>query len=169
MKLTEKDMEDLIVLSPKRYINEDGLQLVARQYRIGKYIFDLLFEDRHKSKLLVEIQKGTLDRNHTYKILDYYDEYKQSHPDEFIDLMIIANVIQSERKERLSFLGIAFIEISESQFLSDPLFVDRNSFSSVDQIDIPFIDNLRNTKSNLSDQSNRDTLIGRRNFENVIT
>jgi len=73
MKLTEKDMEDLIVLTPKRYINEDGLKLVARQYRIGKYIFDLLFEDRYKSKLLVEIQKGTLDRNHTYKILDYYD------------------------------------------------------------------------------------------------
>ena len=169
MKLTEKDMEDLIVLTPKRYINEDGLKLVARQYRIGKYIFDLLFEDRYKSKLLVEIQKGTLDRNHTYKILDYYDEYKQDHQDEFVDLMIVANVIPLERKERLSFWGIAFIEIAESRFLSDPLFIDGNKVSTTAPTEIPIIDKTRNTLPNLSEESNIDSIGGRRNFENVIS
>ncbi|MBA4408908.1 MAG: hypothetical protein C0397_05745 [Odoribacter sp.] len=168
MRLTERDMEDLIVLSPKRYINEDGLKLVARQYRIGKYIFDLLFEDRYKSKLLVEIQKGTLDRNHTYKIQDYRDEYKQNNPTEFIDVMIIANNIPSERKERLSSWGITFIEITESRFLSDPLFVDRNTLLSADQTDIPVIDQSRNIIPNLVEQSNIDSIGGRRNFENII-
>ncbi len=162
-------MEDLIVLTPKRYINEDGLKLVARQYRIGKYIFDLLFEDRYKSKLLVEIQKGTLDRNHTYKILDYYDEYKQDHQDEFVDLMIVANVIPLERKERLSFWGIAFIEIAESRFLSDPLFIDGNKVSTTAPTEIPIIDKTRNTLPNLSEESNIDSIGGRRNFENVIS
>jgi len=69
--LTEKDMEDAIARDPKRYLGEDGLELIERQYRIGGYIFDLLFKDRHGAKLIVEIQRGTLDRAHTYKILGF--------------------------------------------------------------------------------------------------
>jgi hypothetical protein len=113
----EKEMEDAIISDPRKYIDEKGLNLVARQYHVGKYIFDLLFEDRHGGKLLVELQDGTLDRNHTYKILDYYHEYKHAHPDEFIDLMVIANIIPPERKKRLADLGIAFREIPRSEFI----------------------------------------------------
>jgi len=84
--------------------------------RFGRYIFDLLFEDRHGAKLIVEIQKGTLDRNHTYKVLDYYDEYKERHPGEFIDVMLVANVIPVERKKRLNAWGVSYKEIAESEF-----------------------------------------------------
>ncbi len=80
-------MENAIISNPLKYIGEKGLKFVSQQFHIGKYYFDLLFEDRHGGKLIVELQKGTLDRDHTYKILDYYDEYKESHPDEFIDLI----------------------------------------------------------------------------------
>ena len=69
-------MEDAIVNNPESFLNEKGLKLLARQYKIGSYIFDLLFEDRYGGKLIVELQKGTLDRTHTFKILDYYHEYK---------------------------------------------------------------------------------------------
>ncbi len=61
--------------------------------------------------------RNHLDRNHTYKILDYYHEYKHAHPDEFIDLMVIANIIPPERKKRLADLGIAFREIPRSEFI----------------------------------------------------
>jgi hypothetical protein len=114
--LTEKIMEDAVAQNPEKYI-EPGLVLIKRQYRIGKYIFDLLFQDRHGAKLIVELQKGTLDRNHTYKILDYYDEYKLKNPKEFVELMIIANKIPRERRDRLSSNGIAFKEIPTSDFL----------------------------------------------------
>ena len=100
MKLLEKDMEDLIIDNPLRYLKEHDLKLVSRQYSIGNYRFDLLFEDRHHGKLIVEIQRGTLDRNHTYKILDYFDEYKKRNPNNFIDLMIVANKITRERRDR---------------------------------------------------------------------
>ena len=113
--LTEKGMEDAIAKNPEKYI-EKGLKLLSRQYRIGQYIFDLLFEDRHGSKLIVELQKGTLDRNHTYKIMDYYDEYKDKNPNEFVELMIIANKIPRERRNRLSSYGISFKEIPETEF-----------------------------------------------------
>ncbi len=115
----EKLMEDAIISDPRKYIDEKGLEFIARQYHVGRYIFDLLFEDRHGGKLLVELQAGTLDRNHTYKILDYYNEYKDTHPDEFIDLMVIANTIPPERKRRLTDLGVAFREISRSEFFPE--------------------------------------------------
>jgi hypothetical protein len=117
--LSEKDMENAIAENPNRYLGEEGLELIERQYRIGGYIFDLLFKDRHGAKLIVEIQKGTLDRVHTYKILDYYDGFKEKHPDEFIELMVIANQVPEERKKRLRSWGVEFREIPLSDFISD--------------------------------------------------
>ena len=55
--LSEKDMEDQIAQAPEKFLGEVGLSLVQRQVRFGRYIFDLLFEDRHGAKLIVEIQK----------------------------------------------------------------------------------------------------------------
>jgi hypothetical protein len=114
--ITEKDMENAIVQDPEKYLGEKGLVLVEQQHRIGSYRFDLLFEDRFGARLIVELQKGTLDREHTYKILDYYDEYKEHHPNEFIELMVIANRIPEERKRRLNSFGVSFREIPEDEF-----------------------------------------------------
>lgn len=114
--ISEKEMEDQIAASPERFLRERQLTLVSRQLRIGSYIFDLLFQDRHGGKLIVEIQRGTLDREHTYKILDYYDEYRERHPGEFIDVMVVANQITAERKKRLRALGVEFLELSEQDF-----------------------------------------------------
>jgi hypothetical protein len=114
--ISEKDMENCIIVNPGKYLGETGLKLLSQQYRIGNYIFDLLFEDRHSAKMIVEIQKGTLDRAHTYKILDYYFEYKENNPIEFIELMVIANKVPDERKKRLSDWGVSFKEIPEADF-----------------------------------------------------
>jgi hypothetical protein len=116
MSFSEQDMEDAVANDPGRYLGEKGLKLTHRQYSIGNYRFDLLFEDRHGAKLIVELQKGTLDRNHFYKILDYYEEYKSQHPDEFVELMVVANRIKRERRNRLADHGIEFKEIPESDF-----------------------------------------------------
>jgi RecB family endonuclease NucS len=93
-----------------------GLKLIARQFRIGSYIFDLLFEDRHNGKLIVELQRGVLDRNHCNKIFDYLDEFRSQNPKEFIDVIIVANEITSERKKMLSAKGVKYREIPEQSF-----------------------------------------------------
>jgi len=49
--------------------------------------------------------------------LDYYHEYKESNPTEFIELMVIANKIPDERKKRLSNWGVSFKEIPEDEFI----------------------------------------------------
>jgi len=116
--MLEKQMEDQIAAQPERFLEKD-LKLMSRQLRIGNYRFDLLFEDRHGGKLIVEIQRGTLDREHTYKILDYYHEYRDQNPQDFIDLMVVANQIPAERKKRLLDLGIEFRELPISLF-DDP-------------------------------------------------
>lgn len=116
LNFLEKDMENAIVENPGKYLDEEGLKLISRQYRIGNYIFDLLFEDKYGSKIIVEIQRGTLDRNHTYKILDYYHEYKEGNPNSYVELFVIANIIPVERKRRLNDLGISYKEIPVSDF-----------------------------------------------------
>lgn len=114
---SERDMESAIVADPEKYLGEQGLRLISQQYRIGSYIFDLLFQDKHGAKMIVEIQKGTLDRSHTYKILDYYHEYKEKNPADFIELMVIANKIPDERKKRLSDWGVSYKEVPEADFI----------------------------------------------------
>jgi hypothetical protein len=117
--ILEQLMEDKIAEDPEKYLGEKGLRLVARQYPIGEYRLDLIFEDRRGAKLIVELQRGKLDRAHTYKIMDYYDEYKEAHPRETVELMIIANHIPKERKARLSSHGISFREIPEIDFIDN--------------------------------------------------
>lgn len=113
--ISEKDMEYIISANPDKYV-EPGLVFLSRQLSIGSYRFDLLFQDRHGAKLIVELQKGTLDRNHTYKIFDYFDEYREQKPTEFVDVMIIANKIPRERQRRLKSFGVSFKEIDETAF-----------------------------------------------------
>lgn len=115
--MTEREMEDVLSHYPDRILGECGLRVLSRQPSIGSYRFDLLLEDRHGGHVIVELQKGTLDRTHTYKILDYYHEYKEAHPDQFVDVMVVANEIPPERKRRLRDLGVEFKEVAESTFL----------------------------------------------------
>jgi len=130
--ISEKEMEEAIVRNPAKYIGEEGLQLVARQYSVGRYRFDLLFEDRHGGKLVVELQRGILDRTHMFKILDYCDEFRDLNPAEFVEPMIIANIIPPERKKRLAHRGISYREIPETEFTGGMLpTVDYHSAEAV--------------------------------------
>ena len=112
MDFNEKEMAEVIVSHAQELLGEP-LRLLERNLWIGRYELDLLFHDRHGAKLIVELQRGSLDRYHLYKVLDYYDEYKTRHPQEFVEVMVVANLISPERKERLAKRGINFREIPE--------------------------------------------------------
>jgi len=124
-RLTEADMRDAIANDPQRYLGEDGLVILERELPVGPYRFDLLAQDRFGGKLIIELQKGTLDREHTFKILDYYEEYSEQHPNEIVEICVIANRIPYERQRRLRNRGISFKEIPESDFLQDPFIQER--------------------------------------------
>ncbi len=111
--LTERQMADVVVSNSGELLGEP-LELLARNHWIGRYELDLLFRDRHGAHLIVELQRGALDRYHLYKVLDYYDEFKDRHKDTFVEVMIVANIISPERKERLSRRGVSYREIPEA-------------------------------------------------------
>jgi hypothetical protein len=116
MALTEKDMEDLIAKEPEIFI-EPGLKLLGRQvYKHGRR-FDLLFQDKFERLLLVEIKKGVVTREAVGQILEYYGLPKQEQTAP-IELMLIGNVIPSERRIALEHTGVVVKEIPESVFLT---------------------------------------------------
>ncbi len=112
MDFSEKQMAEVIIAHSQELLGEQ-LSLIERNLWIGRYELDLLFGDRHGAKLIVELQRGSLDRYHLYKVLDYYDEYKARHPEEFVEVMVVAYLISPERKERLGKRGINFREIPD--------------------------------------------------------
>lgn len=113
---SEEDMEDAIAMNPARFLKKD-LKLLSRQLSVGKFRFDLLFEDRSGRKCIVEIQKGTLDRNHSFKIVDYSCKYRVLHPGEEVEVIIVANIILPERKQFFDELGISYVEIPDEDIV----------------------------------------------------
>lgn len=124
-------MADVVIGHTEELLGEP-LTLLERNYRIGRYEIDLLFQDRHGGKLIVELQRGSLDRTHLYKVLDYYDDYKDRHPQEFVEVMVVANLISPERMARMARRGIAYKEISEEVF-SQHLMEKQSSSQTKDQ------------------------------------
>ncbi len=61
MGFLEDDMADAIVAHSEDLLGEP-LVLLQRKLWIGRYELDLLFRDRHGGKLIVELQRGPLDR-----------------------------------------------------------------------------------------------------------
>jgi len=114
---SEKDMEDAIAINPARFLKKEGLKLLSQQHSIGNFRFDLLFGDRFGRKFIAEIQKGALDRNHSFKIVEYYNKYQNEHPGEKVEVIVVANTISSERMQFFDKFGISYIEIPDEDII----------------------------------------------------
>ena len=67
--LSERLFEDILVKYPE--LIEDRLKFIGRQVtHFGKRI-DILFEDRFKEKLIIELKKNNLDRNALSQVMEY--------------------------------------------------------------------------------------------------
>ncbi|HOY64226.1 MAG: TPR repeat-containing protein YrrB [bacterium ADurb.Bin236] len=116
--LSESQMEYIVSRYPEKFI-EKGVVLSDKQMYLSKeYRIDVLFEDKFGGKLIVELQKGTLDRDHILRAREYKDCLKKQCPSEHIEVMVIANAIREEHKKLLGELGISYREITISAFLS---------------------------------------------------
>jgi hypothetical protein len=126
---SEEDMENAIATNPTRFLKRKGLKLLYRQHTIGKFRFDLLFENQVGRKIIVEIQKGTLDRNHSFKIVDYSLKYRDMHPSEDVEVIIVANVILPDRRQFFDELKFSYVEIPDEDIIlwkSENQSIERN-------------------------------------------
>ena len=102
--------------TPEELLGETGLVFQGEEVRMGDFRFDLVFRDRQGATLLVELQRGRLDRTHLYKVLDYADRYRAANPGTDVECMVVANEISGEYKDRLQARGIDYREISLTRF-----------------------------------------------------
>lgn len=73
----EKFFELIIEKYPSEFINEDNISFVNKPFSLSHLLPDSIFIDKNGNYLVVEIVLNRLDRMHTYKILEYRDQYEK--------------------------------------------------------------------------------------------
>lgn len=68
----EKDIENLVALYPDEFFPKEKLKLISQQYVVKGKRFDILFEDKHCRKVIVEIKLGILSRDASGQIVEHY-------------------------------------------------------------------------------------------------
>jgi Endonuclease NucS C-terminal domain len=114
-KMLEREMQELLWRYSDKLLNEP-LKQVAWETSSGVGRADLVFEDRHGRLLIVEVKRGKLPRGAIDQLLDYFGMLKQRNPDRSVELMVVANVIPSERRLACESRDIECREISEKKF-----------------------------------------------------
>ena len=115
--MKESDLESILAKHPD--LIEDGLILVGQQITVYGRRMDLLFEDRFKRKLIVELKAGPIKDEHIGQILAYEGMLLSAdNPD--IRVMLIGTRVPPNIQRYLDHHGIAWKEI-KSTYLKDSL------------------------------------------------
>ena len=112
--MLEKDIENLIAAHPDDIFPGEGFRLIGQQVMAGGRRLDILFEDRHQRRVIVEVKRGILSREASGQIGEYYGLLKTDDPDGNYELILCANVIPKERRTFLETIGIIDIRISNA-------------------------------------------------------
>jgi hypothetical protein len=109
--MLEKDIENIIARYPNEIFPDSGFNLIGQQIRLGKCYADIIFEDKFKRKIIVEVKRGILSRDAAGQVMEYYGLLKNEQPESFVELVLCANIIPAERKKFLETIGIECKEL----------------------------------------------------------
>jgi len=109
--LFEKNFEDIIAKYPE--LIEDDLTLKGRQVTLYGRRMDLLFEDKFRRRLIVELKIGPIKDVHIGQVLSY-EGMLLSGEDPTIRVMLIGNRVPPNIQRSLDHHGIAWCEITLS-------------------------------------------------------
>ncbi|HNQ63082.1 MAG TPA: endonuclease NucS [Syntrophorhabdaceae bacterium] len=110
--MKEKYFED--VLTKYTELVEDDLTLLGRQVTVCGRRIDLLFEDRNKRKLIVELKIGPIKDQHIGQTLSYQGMLLKSD-DPTVRVMLIGNSVAQNVRTVLDHYAIAWKEIKVTQ------------------------------------------------------
>jgi hypothetical protein len=114
--MLEKDMEDLIANHPDDFFSGRGFQLKGRQKSFaGVGRFDLLFEDRFKTNILMELKAVPARYEDATQLAKYKDEL-QNRGEKHILMWVVAPHFSNSVREFLDRIGIEYSEIHEAEF-----------------------------------------------------
>lgn len=113
--MLEKHFENVLQRYPE--LIEEGLKFSGRQVNVGGKFVDLLFEDRHGQKLIVELKQGIVKREHVAQLLDY-EGYFLTDDNPNIRVMLIGNRVPPNLRNSLDHHGFEWKEISVSELIT---------------------------------------------------
>ncbi len=113
--MLEKDIENLIAAHPDDIFPGEGFRLIGQQVQADGRRLDILFEDKHRRRVIVEVKRGILSREASGQIAEYYGLLKNDDPDGNYELILCANVIPKERRTFLETIGISCREVGITQ------------------------------------------------------
>ena len=115
--MLERDMEDLIAHYPDEFFPEKGFKLTGRQKSFaGVGRFDLLFEDRFKTTILMELKAVPARYEVAHQLAKYKDELRHQGGGDILMWLVAPSVSHSVR-EFLDRIGIEYSEIHAAEFL----------------------------------------------------
>jgi hypothetical protein len=115
--MLEKDMEELIARHPEEFFPRHDFRLVGRQGvfpGVGRY--DLLFQDRHGMKILMELKAVPARYADADQLAKYNDALRMSGHTEIM-LWLVATSIQFSVVQYLDRLGIEHSEIHPAEYM----------------------------------------------------
>jgi len=107
--MKERVFEDIIVRYPE--LIEADLKLLGRQVNVGRKFVDVLFEDKHGQKLIIEMKVGTIVRKHVAQLMDY-EGYFLSPDDPTVRVMLVGNRVPKNLQRALDHHGFEWKELS---------------------------------------------------------
>ena len=134
--MLEKDFEDIICKYPE--LIEEGLILIGRQLSLYGRRMDILFEDKFKRKLILELKAGPIKDEHVGQIMSY-EGMLLSDDDPTIRVMLVGTRVPPNIKKSMDYHGIAWKEITFSflkEFLKNK---GDESFNHLFEYDEPVI------------------------------
>ncbi|MDP9161438.1 MAG: endonuclease NucS [Acidobacteriota bacterium] len=114
--MNERDMEDLIASYPDDFFATKGFKLKGRQQSFaGVGRFDLLFEDRFDTRILMELKADSAKYEVATQLAKYKDEL-QARGEKHILMWLVAPQIPNSVREFLDRIGIEYSEIHFTEF-----------------------------------------------------
>lgn len=113
--MLEKNFENVLHSYPE--LIEEGLKFSGRQVSIGGKFVDLLFIDRFGQKLIIELKKGIIKREHIAQLLDYEGHFLTAdNPN--IRVMLIGNRVPMNLRNSLDHHGFEWKEIPVEELIT---------------------------------------------------
>lgn len=109
--MIKKDIENLIAKYPEEFFPDSGFKLSGRQMKLGRCCADIIFVDKQKRKIIVEIIHGVLSQDASEQVVENYEMLKSERPKDFVELISCANNIPPECKKSLESIGIKCKEL----------------------------------------------------------
>jgi hypothetical protein len=117
--MKEKDLEGIVCKYPD--LIEEGLTFKGRQVHLYGKIIDIMFEDKFKQKLIVELKIGAIDRKHIGQVMEYEGNVL-SEEEPTARIMLVGNRVPPSLQKALDHHGIEWKEYPISaikQYLID--------------------------------------------------